>query len=70
MSSVARAPTLDRPIHSKADIVEFRRNTLRYARQFPPGSERNQHRQIARSLRALLKDKDWLDAHTFEGSRE
>jgi hypothetical protein len=70
MPSVARAPTLDQPIYSKAEISEFRRNILRYARQFPPGSERNQHRQIARSLRSLLKDKDWLDAHTIEGSGE
>jgi hypothetical protein len=67
MPSVARAPTLNRPIYSKAEIVEFRRNILRYARQFPPGPERNQHRQIARSLRALFKDKNWLDANTFEG---
>jgi hypothetical protein len=68
MPSVSRAPTPDRPIYSKAEIVEFRRNILRYARQFPPGPERNQHRQIARSLRALFKDKNWLDANTFEGS--
>ena len=68
MPSVARTPALDRPIYSKAEIVEFRRNILRYARKFPPGSERNQHRQIARSLRALFKDKNWLDANTFEGS--
>jgi hypothetical protein len=41
---------------------------LRYARSFPPGAERNQRRQIALSLRALFKNKDWLDAHTWEGA--
>jgi hypothetical protein len=65
MPSVVRAPTLDRPIYSKAEIVEFRRNTLLYARRFPPGPERNQHRQIARSLGSLLKNKEWLDANTL-----
>jgi hypothetical protein len=68
MPSAARAPALDRLLYTKAEIVEFRRNILRYARKFPPGPERNQHRQIALSLRTLFKNKDWLDAHTFEGS--
>jgi hypothetical protein len=65
MPSVVRAPTLDRPIYSKAEIVEFRRNTLLYARRFPLGPERNQHRQIARSLGSLLKNKEWSDANTL-----
>jgi hypothetical protein len=46
------------------------RNILRYARAFPPGAERNQHRQIALSLRALFKNKKWLDTHTLKGSDE
>ena len=52
------------------ELIEHRRNILRYARAFPPGPERNQHRQIALSLRALFKNKKWLDAHTVEGSGE
>jgi hypothetical protein len=44
----------------------LRRNILLYARSFPPGYERNQHRQIARSLRRLFHDTKWLDAHTLE----
>jgi hypothetical protein len=68
MPSVARIPVQDRPLYSKAELIEHRRNILRYARAFPPGAERNQHRQIALSLRALFKNRKWLDAHTVEGS--
>jgi hypothetical protein len=64
MPSVVRALVPDRPIYTEAEIIEFRRNTLLYARRFPPGPERNQHRQIARSLGSLLKNKEWLDANT------
>ena len=67
MPSVARELPPDRPLYSKADLIEHRRNILRYARSFPPGSERNQHRQVALLLRSLFKNKAWLDAHTVEG---
>jgi hypothetical protein len=40
---------------------------LRYARTFPPGAERNQHRQIALSLRRLFGNKTWLESHTLDG---
>jgi hypothetical protein len=63
MPSIARTLALDHP-----ELIECRRNILRYARSFPPGSERNQHRQVALSLRALFKNKAWLGAHTVEGS--
>jgi hypothetical protein len=68
MPSVARELPLDQPLYSKAELVEHRRNILRYARLFPPGSERNHHRQVALLFRALFKNKAWLDAHTVEGS--
>jgi hypothetical protein len=48
-------------------FIEMRRNVLRYARTFPPGGERNQHRQIALSLRSLFKNKTWLESHTLDG---
>jgi hypothetical protein len=48
-------------------FVEMRRNVLRYARTFRPGTERNQHRQIALSLRRLFKNKTWLESHTLDG---
>jgi hypothetical protein len=70
MPSVARTLVQDRPLYSKAELLEHRRNILRYARAFPPGAERNQHRQIALSLRGLFKNQKWLDAHTVEGSGE
>ena len=69
MPSVARTLAQDHPLYSKAELIEHRRYVLRCAR-FPPGSERNQHRQIALSLRALFKNKKWLDAHTLKGSDE
>ncbi len=71
MPSVATAPDHSNvsPLYSRAELVEVRRNVLLYARSFPPGFERNQHRQIALSLRRLFKDRKWLDAHTLEGSR-
>ena len=63
MPSVARALVLDQPLYRQAELVEHRRNILRYARSFPPGPERNQQRQIALSLRALFRDGKWLRAH-------
>jgi hypothetical protein len=70
MPSVARTLVQDRPLYRRAELIEHRRNILRYARAFPPGSERNQHRQIALSLRALFKNEKWLDAHILKGSDE
>jgi hypothetical protein len=72
MPSIAPALTLDHsnspPLYSRAELIELRRNILLYARTFPPGFERNQHRQVARSLARLFRDAKWLDAHTLEGS--
>ena len=68
MPSIARELPLEHSLYSKAELVEHRRNILRYARLFPPGPERNQHRQVALSLRALFKNGKWLDTHTVEGS--
>jgi hypothetical protein len=72
MPSVAPALVFDHsngpPLYSKAELIELRRNVLLYARSFPPGFERNQHRQIARLLSSLFNNTRWLDAHTLEGS--
>jgi hypothetical protein len=68
MPSVARDFAQERTLYSKAELFQHRRNILRYARSFPPGSERNHHRQVASLFRALFKNKSWLDAHTIEGS--
>jgi len=66
MPSVARTLALDPPLYTKAELIEHRRNILRYARSFPPGPERNQHRQIALSLRALFRNGDWLQGHLLK----
>jgi hypothetical protein len=51
-----------------AYFVGLRREMLRAARAVSPGSERNQRRQIAASLRSLFRKRAWRDAHTLEGS--
>jgi hypothetical protein len=69
MPSVARISTPNQPLYSQAELVEHRRNILRYARSFPPGPERNQHRQVALSLRALFSNRQWLDSHVLNDLR-
>jgi hypothetical protein len=49
--------------YSDEELLELRRSTLRFARSLRPGSERNQHRQIAASLRALFRNEQWLADH-------
>jgi hypothetical protein len=52
-----------------AELIELRRTMLQFSRSIPPGSERDQHLQIAISLRRLFRNKAWLDADTVEGSQ-
>jgi hypothetical protein len=40
---------------------------LLYCRSFHPG-QRNQHWQVAQSLRRLFLNKKWLDEHTVGGA--
>jgi hypothetical protein len=68
MPSLARALALDHHFYGKAELIEHRRNILRYARSFPPGPERNQHRQIARSLRTLFRNRVWREANVLKDS--
>jgi hypothetical protein len=60
--------TMNVSLYSMAQLIEQRRNILRYARWCPPGPARNQHRQVALSLRSLFKDQKWLRSHTPEGA--
>jgi hypothetical protein len=46
--------------------IQLRRQMLRFARSLPPGPERNGRRQIAASLRSLVRNTKWLAAHTIE----
>jgi hypothetical protein len=68
MPSISRVLPLELTLYSKAELIEHRRNILRYARSFPVGPERNRQKQVALLFRALFKNKDWLDAHTIDGS--
>jgi hypothetical protein len=63
----AALPTPNHPLYSLDELIEKRRIILRYARTFPPGAERNQRRQIAVSLRVLLRNKNWLTNNTNQG---
>jgi hypothetical protein len=67
MPSFDRMPVPE-PLYTMEELLETRRSILRYARSFPPGYDRNQHRQIAMSLRRLFHNKKWLNAHTVEGT--
>lgn len=55
------------PRYTLSQLVQLRRQMIRYARLLPPGPARNERRQIACSLRSLFRDKAWLNTHTVEG---
>ena len=46
--------------YTLTELIELRRQMLRYARSIQRGPER---RQIADSLRRLFKSRDWLKVH-------
>ena len=54
--------------YTQDELTELRRNTLRYARSFPPGDERNQHRRLAVSRRTLFKGEKWQRDHVRNDS--
>jgi hypothetical protein len=56
-------------LYTMPELIEMRRQVLRFARSIPPGPERNNRRQIALSLRSLFRNKSWLDAHAVEVAR-
>jgi hypothetical protein len=60
-------PLVER-LYSRDELLELRRNVLRYAWSFAPGYERNQHRQLAASLRALFKGEKWRRDHVRNDS--
>jgi len=54
-----------------AQMIQLRRQMLRFARSLPRGSsERNERRHIAVSLRRLFRNKVWRDAHMMEDAVE
>ena len=69
MPSLRPKPADDHTRYSIAQLVQLRRQMLRFARSLPRGSdERIERRQIAASLRSLFRNKAWRDAHAMEGS--
>jgi hypothetical protein len=56
-------------LYTIPQLLQLRRQMLRFARSLPPGPERNDRRQTADSLRRLYRNKAWLDAHTVEESK-
>ena len=69
----AREFVKDKPVETKrftmAELYELRRVIIRHSRSMPPGPARNEHRQIATSMRSLSTDREWLAAHTVEGTK-
>ncbi len=58
----------DNTRYSIPQLVQLRRQMLRFARSLPRAlSERNERRQIAASLRGLFRNKRWLGAHLVGG---
>ena len=66
-STITVEPLVER-LYSRDELLELRRTMLRYARSFPPGDERNQHLQVAVSLRALFKSEKWRRDHVRNDS--
>jgi len=62
MPSANRQP-VEECRYTMAELIGLRRTMLLFSRSIPPGSERNQHLQIAISLRRLSGNKAWLEAH-------
>ena len=62
-------PINDNTRYTQGQLVQLRRQMLRFARSTPLGTLRNERRQIARSLRSLFRNKQWLNAHTIDGSK-
>jgi hypothetical protein len=51
------------------ELYELRRVIIKHSRSILPGPIRNEHRQIANSMRFLTRDRKWLAVHTVDGVR-
>lgn len=58
---------VDTKRYAMAELYGLRLTILSYARSTPLGPARNEHRQVARSMRSLCRDKRWLAIHTVDG---
>ena len=69
MPSLQLNPAQDNTRYTMPQLIQMRRQMLRFARSLPiRSSERNERRQIAASLHRLFRNKVWLAAHTIEAS--
>lgn len=66
MSLPEPPPPAEEP-YARDEMSSMRREALRLARVLPTGPERNQHRQVAKSLRSLLRNESWLKTRTIDG---
>jgi hypothetical protein len=66
MLSANRLPVEERR-YTMVELYELRRVIIKHSRSIPPGLARNEHRQIAASMRSLIRDADWLAVHTVDG---
>ena len=62
MPSANRQP-VETKRYTLAELYELRRVIIKHARSMPPGPARNEHRQIASSMRLLARDGKWLAVH-------
>ena len=68
MPSLQLKMAQDNPAYTISQLVELRRQMLRFARSLTRGSsERIERRQIAASLGGLYRNKRRLDVHIGEG---
>ena len=65
--SLPEPPHLAEQPYTRDELLSMRREALCLAKVIPPGPERNQHRQVAISLRSLLRNASWLKTHTIDG---
>jgi hypothetical protein len=56
--------------YTMAELYELRRVIFLHSRSIPPGAVRNEHRQLARSMRSLIDDKAWLAVHTVSSGKK
>jgi hypothetical protein len=46
------------------ELYELRRVIIKHSRSISPGPARNEHRELASSMRSLARNKRWLAVHT------
>jgi hypothetical protein len=66
MPSANHVPVEDRR-YTMDELYQLRRLIIKHSRLIQPGPARNEHRQIAVSMRSLARDRDWLAIHTVDG---